>query len=295
MTNKDKDILERYRKPYPDATDDELLETRRRFQNLVRIALKVGNRLYTEFEESQGNAVGKQKTVPRKPELTDSFTFRYNTAMPRKNSYSEDEILHVIQLWFINHGCAPTVEEIREELGAGSTRTVWRYLGLLEKAGKIERFPGARGIRVLSKSRPTTLTMAVPLIGQVAAGSLTLAEENVETWIDVPKSLLLPGRKHFFLRVRGDSMNQASIAGNIIEDGDLVLVRQQQIAKSNEIVVAEVNGETTVKRLQTASDYAVLMPDSNNPIHRPIIVGEDFHVQGVVVKVFKQAADFLAR
>jgi SOS-response transcriptional repressor LexA len=120
------------------------------------------------------------------------------------------------------------------------------------------------------------------------------AEENILGQVQVPKEFLKPpSSKFFFLRVRGDSMNRAKVEGQTIEDGDLVLVRQQERADTGKIVVALVDGEATIKRLAKAPGYYVLKPESSNPKHRPIIVAQDFRIQGVVSRVFKEGAELL--
>lgn len=119
-------------------------------------------------------------------------------------------------------------------------------------------------------------------------------EENMLGHIQIPKDFLKPsGAKFFLLRVRGDSMNRAKIERYMIEDGDLVLVRQQERADSRQLVVALVDGEATIKRLIKAPGYYVLQPESTNPKHRPIVIGEGFRVQGIVCRIFKKGAELL--
>jgi len=210
--------------------------------------------------------------------------------MGRKKLLTKDDLLRAINQLFIKTGIPPTIEELRRSLGVGSTRTILRYLKWLEDEGDIERWPGARGLRLLRAPRKGLETKAVPVIGEVPAGPMMLAEENVETWIRVPKDFLRSGGRFFFLRVRGDSMNKARVAGEKIEDGDLVLVRQQPTANDGEIVVALVDGEASIKRFARDPGYFVLKPDSSNPKHRPIVLERDFRIQGAVVRVLKKAS-----
>jgi repressor LexA len=184
----------------------------------------------------------------------------------------------------------PTIEELRKALGVGSTRTVLRYLQWLEKEGDIERWSGARGIRPLRSDMSTASTRAVPVVGQAPAGPLMLAEENIEGWVQMPRKTTSPSAQYFLLRVRGDSMNKARVAGEKIEDGDLVFVRQQPTAKDGEIVVALVDREASIKRFARGPGYFVLKPDSSNPKHRPIVLERDFRIQGTVVRVLKKAS-----
>lgn len=212
--------------------------------------------------------------------------------MGRKRLLDNKTVLGAIHDWLIEHGVPPTVEELRKALHLGSTRTVLRYLQWLEEGGDIERRPGARGIKILRAQKGGLETVSVPLVGTVAAGPLTVAEENIEGWLRLPKTTLKPSSAKFFLlRVRGDSMNRATVNGDRIESGDLILVRQQPVAEPGEIVVALIDGEATTKRLQRGSNYFVLRPESTNPAHKPIMVDGDFRIAGVVCHVFKSGAN----
>jgi repressor LexA len=121
-----------------------------------------------------------------------------------------------------------------------------------------------------------------------------LAEENREGCVRLPTEFTRPkSAKFFLLRVRGDSMNRAKFAGERIESGDLVLVRQQPTAQSGDVVVALIDGEATIKRLAKAPGYWVLKPESTNQVHLPIILNRDFAIQGVVCRVLKKGAELI--
>ena len=121
-----------------------------------------------------------------------------------------------------------------------------------------------------------------------------LAEENFETWVRVQEEVLTPSTAQFFLlRVRGNSMNRAEIRGGKIEDGDLVLIRQQAQADPGQIVVVVIDGEATVKRLAIGPDYWVLKPESTNRLHQPIVLDREATIQGVVCRVLKQGSSIL--
>lgn len=211
--------------------------------------------------------------------------------MVRSKRFTKNEVLTAINQWIAEHGTAPTVEELRRVLRLGSTRTAFRYLRWLEDEGDIERWPGARGLRPLRQPKGGVETRSIPLVGEVPAGPLMLAEENMQGYVRVPKDLLKPSTSRFFLlRVRGNSMNQARLGGERIEEGDLAIVRQQGTADSGEIVVALIDGEATIKRFTRAPGYFVLKPESTDPKHKPILMNQDFRVQGVVVRVLKKGA-----
>ncbi|MBM4298234.1 MAG: repressor LexA, partial [Deltaproteobacteria bacterium] len=168
--------------------------------------------------------------------------------MGRRHSTTQDQVLAAISESLITHGVAPTIEELRSTLGLGSKRTVLRYLKQLEQKGAIERWKGARGLRVLRGDKGTVETRSIPILGLVPAGPRILANQNIDGWVRLPKSIVRAGSQYFLLRVRGDSMNRATVARDTIENGDLVLVRQQSSAKDGDIVVALIDGEATIKR-----------------------------------------------
>lgn len=214
--------------------------------------------------------------------------------MGRRPLLTKEEVHAALQQWTARNEGQPSVEELRRKLGVASTRTVFRYLRLLECDGAIERRPGMPGVKLRKPRTEGVYTRAVPIIGRVPAGALMLAEENIEGWIHLPSAMASPESTQFFLlRVFGTSMNKAVVGGNTIEDGDLILVRQQPEAGDGDIVVAMVDGEATVKKLVVASGYAILKPDSSDQSHRPIVVDRDLRFAGKVTHVLKNGSDLL--
>jgi repressor LexA len=214
--------------------------------------------------------------------------------MGRRPLLSKEKVLVALQRWTAKNDRLPSVEELRRELGVASTRTVFRYLQMLQEDGAIERRPGAPGVKLLKPRSEGVQTRAVPIVGRVPAGAPMLAEENIEGWIRLPKALAKPASDKFFLlHVRGTSMNKAAVEGGSIDDGDLVLVRQQPMAKTGDIIVGLVDGEATVKRLVAAPGYFILKPDSKDNTHQQIIVKSDFRVLGKVTHVLKKGSHLL--
>ena len=206
--------------------------------------------------------------------------------MAPKRKVTAAAVASALQRFVAEHGKPPTIEELRAILDVGSTRTVLRYLQELEETGVIERWSGARGIRLARTPAEAGAVVNVPIVGEAPAGPLLHAEENRMGWVRVARSR--PTRDQlFFLRVRGDSMNRATVNGRRIEHGDLVLVRQSAVAETGEIVVALIEGQATIKRLKLGPHYAVLRPDSDNPTHAPFVVEGDLAIHGVVVDVLK--------
>ncbi len=105
-----------------------------------------------------------------------------------------------------------------------------------------------------------------------------LAEENTEALIPVSQRIAKPGAQYFLLRAAGDSMDKAGI-----NDGDILVVRQQPVAEEGQKIVALIGDSATVKEFRRRGDKVVLMPRSSNPVHQPIVLEGDFMVQGVVI------------
>jgi repressor LexA len=216
--------------------------------------------------------------------------------MGRKPLLTKEQVLVAVQRWTAERGSTPSVENLRKELRVGSTRTVFRYLQMLQEDGAIERRPGAAGVKLLKPRSVGLGTRAIPLVGQVAAGSPMLADENIEGWLRIPQSFAMPVADRFFaLHVRGNSMNRARVGKDLIEDGDLVLVRQKTNARPQDIVVALIDGEATVKRFVTRPGYCVLKPESKDPKYQPIpiLVESDFRIMGTVTRVLKKGSPLM--
>lgn len=120
----------------------------------------------------------------------------------------------------------------------------------------------------------------VSLVGSAPCGDPVLGEENIEEEIAVDKAKIKHGYKYFILRAMGDSMNLAGI-----NDGDLILCRQQRNVENGDKIVALLGDQVTIKIINKNNKRAVLMPKSSNPIHQPIILNDDDSVIGVVQEV----------
>ena len=214
--------------------------------------------------------------------------------MGRKPLFDRDHVLSVLHDWIVENGAPPTIEELAKLLKVKSTRTAVRYLRLLEEDGSLER-RGSRG--VLLHRLPTEHsadTVSVPLVGTVQAGALTVADQNIEAWIRLPKTMAKPaGGKLFLLRVRGNSMNLATLGKEFIENGDLVLVKQQATPEAGKVVVATVDGEATLKRYVQGPGYGILKPESTEKHHQQVVVKAGFKINGVVQAILKRGSELL--
>ena len=194
----------------------------------------------------------------------------------------QQEIWTFLVEYVDGHGYPPTVREIGEAVGLASPSTVHAHLANLERAGVLRRDPTKpRALELMRTEEATATLPKLPLVGQIAAGSPLLAEENVEDSIAVPETL----RGDFLLRVRGDSMIEAGIL-----EGDIVVVRRAQDARDGEIVVAlagddETADEATVKTFYRERGRVRLQPE--NSALEPIYA-DHVQVLGKVVGVFRE-------
>ncbi|HDR04695.1 MAG TPA: repressor LexA [Candidatus Marinimicrobia bacterium] len=168
-------------------------------------------------------------------------------------------------------GMPPTFQEIMNGLGMSSLGTVNWYVQELEKDGYLRRTQenGKRALELIDSKAES-----LPLLGKIAAGLPIEAIPNSE-WIEVPPAYLLPD--HYVLQVSGNSM-----IGDHIQDGDYVVIRQQEQAEAGETVVALINGEATLKRYYPKAEGIELHP--RNPDYPVIQVSpnDDFRIQGVL-------------
>lgn len=123
-------------------------------------------------------------------------------------------------------------------------------------------------------------SIKLPLLGTVAAGLPILADENIEEYLSIPKSIVRNDVDGFLLRVKGDSM-----IDDHIKDGDILLCKLQPTAKNGDIVVAVIDGEATVKRYYREKNRVRLQPA--NKKFKPIYLDEDFIINGIVKGVIR--------
>jgi repressor LexA len=191
----------------------------------------------------------------------------------RELTARQREVLGFIRAFTARHGVPPTVREIGDKFSV-TPRAAFDHLRALERKGMLQRRAGpgrtARALTLSEAAGGRASTAGVPILGRIAAGQPLLAEENREGELPIAEGAL-PGRVEdlFALRVRGESMIDAHIC-----DGDLVLVRRQDSAQPNDIVVALVESESgdeaTVKRFRRDGERVVLKPE--HPTMPPIVI-----------------------
>jgi repressor LexA len=209
------------------------------------------------------------------------------------------DILNFIRDFQKERGVAPTHREICDHFGFSSYGTVYKHLSLLEKKGLIRRdWNQKRGVELLDEKpdqgieqgavkpaaakakESSSNARELPLFGYIAAGRPLDVDVSDET-ITVPEHLTTRG-ENYVLKVRGDSMVDDGIL-----DGDLVIISRRELADNGEMVVANVNGEVTLKRLYREGDRVRLQP-ANSMMSPIYAAAREVAVQGVVVGLMRR-------
>ena len=194
----------------------------------------------------------------------------------------ETEAIRQIRTGLVHYGQTPSIRELMVKLGYKSPRSVQDIVEKLMNKGflKKTKTDSLKLTKDTESNSRHAQTVDVPLVGTVSCGTPIYAEENIEAMIPVSTSLAKTTSKYFILRAIGDSMDLAGI-----DEGDLVLVRRQESADNGEKVVALIDEEATIKEFYKTNEVVVLKPKSSNPDNKPIILTEDFRIQGVVTAV----------
>jgi len=184
----------------------------------------------------------------------------------------QKKVLNFMRHYKAVHGELPSLTSLYRGLGYSNKSSAQYHVNTLKKNGLLDLI-----------DFPTDM-IKIPLVGNVSCGPAILAEENIEGYVPIEaSSLKSKSAKYFFLRANGDSMNKADI-----ETGDFVLIKQQPTANLNDIIVALVGDDATLKKLSRTDDgIPLLKPCSSNPVHKPQYMLEDFSVLGVLERVIK--------
>jgi repressor LexA len=195
----------------------------------------------------------------------------------------QQAILDFVAARIEGEGLPPTLAEIARAFGFRQTRAAHKHLLALEAKGRLSLLPGkARGIRLHGRNaypgnrlKHRSDSLELPVLGRVAAGAPIGADAGVERHLLLDRAMFFP-TPDYLLKVKGDSMVDDGIF-----DGDLIAVHRTPVAENGQIVVARLDGELTVKRLQRGKDRIALLP--RNPDYAPIVVpaDADFAIEGL--------------
>jgi repressor LexA len=188
----------------------------------------------------------------------------------------QKNVLEFLQRFIQENGYSPSYQEMADAFGLKSRSTAQKYVERLRESGYLET--KAHGKRALSVQQSG---IHLPLVGKVAAGA-PIEYHMHQEMIEVPSSFLKVNADHFCLVVQGDSM-----VGDGIMDGDYAVVRKQDNAQNGQIVVASVEGQATLKKLQRKRQSIELL--SSNEKYAPIIVlpNMQFRIEGVLSGVLR--------
>ncbi|SJL85105.1 transcriptional repressor LexA [Vibrio palustris] len=198
----------------------------------------------------------------------------------------QQQVFELIKSKIDETGMPPTRAEIARELGFRSANAAEEHLKALARKQVIQIVPGAsRGIRVIPDviaDVEVPVDLGLPLIGRVAAGEPILAQEHVESHYHVDPMMFRPSAD-FLLRVQGESMKNIGIM-----DGDLLAVHKTQDVRNGQVVVARVEDDVTVKRLEQNGSTVFL--HAENEAFSPIEVdlkSQHMSIEGVAVGIIR--------
>jgi repressor LexA len=211
------------------------------------------------------------------------------TNEPTRLTGRQRGILEVIEKSMRDRGYPPSVREIGESVGLTSPSTVHSHLASLQRMGFLHRDPTKpRAIEVrwdpssdaAIERRPVR---HVPLVGDVAAGTDVLAQENVEELFPLPEDFTGTGGELFMLRVRGDSMIEVGIM-----DGDFVVARSQITAENGDIVIAGIPGEEATVKTYSRKGRTVTLQPANPRLSPMVFTDDEVQIFGRVVTVMRR-------
>jgi len=192
-------------------------------------------------------------------------------------NFKEDKLrsrVRDISHFYHEKGRMPSFSEIGEIVGFHSKNAVFKLVNKLEQLKFIERDEKGRLI-------PGSIASYVKMLGTVEAGFPSPAEEELADTLSLDNLLIQNPEATFLLKVSGDSMAEAGIL-----PGDMVLVDKGQVPKSGDIVIAEVDGEWTMKYLKKRGESVALIPA--NPRYKPIKPKKELKIAGVVTAVVRK-------
>lgn len=197
----------------------------------------------------------------------------------------QQSVLDFIEDYQLNFGKSPTIREMREHFQVSSDNSILKHLKALTEKGYIEKDDTPRGIKLLSalkeKLNEISDTVKLPVFGFIPAGGPVASEEHIDSWMSVGNDLASNPADYFILRVTGNSMIDAGIF-----EGDLVVVNSKKEPRVEDIVVALVDNDNTLKRYIKQNGKAYLKAENQD--YSDIHPQTDLQIQGVVTSLIRQ-------
>ncbi len=211
------------------------------------------------------------------------MSYTYPVLTPKQQKFYE-----FLAQFIKKHKEAPTVQEMQTLMKLSSPRAVTQYLEALERKGLISRGKyESRGIKLRSMNEyAETETVTIPVMASAGCDNVSIiAEKAFDEYICIAKELLEGRRKDNVVCIRavGNSMDEAGV-----NDGDYVLSEITQSVYDNDLVVAIIDGNAVIKKIEFANNAIILKPVSSDPQFKPIILRRDFHIFGKVVEVVRR-------
>jgi repressor LexA len=209
-------------------------------------------------------------------------------SMAESLTSTQSKVLAFVEQSTAQNGHPPTMKEVSRHFGWSSTSTAQQHLGALQKKGRLDRIPKSpRSLRVTKPLRPTRVdqTVAVPLVGRIAAGVPIYALEEAEEVLPLPRALF-HGSSLFALRVKGDSMMNAGIF-----DGDIAILRAGPEFLDGDIAAVIVDEEATLKRVFKTKRGLRLQaenPDFADRVVSSEQIKQSFRLAGVLVGTIRR-------
>lgn len=203
--------------------------------------------------------------------------------MENKVTPRQKQLLAIIYEFVRDTGYPPSFEEMRDNLGVVSNQSIIDLLNKLKKANFIKKDEGARSLAIKPLGYEALGCPALaPVLGSTTAGTLVEAIEITGEWQQISQEVARLQTDIFMLRIIGDSMINAGI-----DDGDVVLVQAKKEFVSGEIVLADRDGESTIKRFisEDKPPYVYLKPE--NPVYKNILFTDSVQLKGKVISVLK--------
>ncbi len=195
----------------------------------------------------------------------------------------QKRVLDNIELYIRAKGEPPTLDELRQNLGFKSLRTVMQYIETLERKGYIVRRKYSRRnieLRAVDAEGRSAMLVSVPVVANVGCDDLSVfAQEQTDEFLQVDKQIVDEVHGEIVaVRAVGDSMADAGV-----KSGDYILVQFTDKVKSGDRVAAIIGDMVTVKRLERRNGVTILYPESKDPKYKPIVLRDNFKIAGRVL------------
>jgi repressor LexA len=204
----------------------------------------------------------------------------------------QEAVLRIIKQYYLEKGFAPSLNELKDQLGISTKRGVVVHLDALERKGYIFRTSQPRGIHMAENDEEIVYDylIGVPILGYANAGiPMVSAEEENLGVLKIDKNILGNKENLFALIIKGDSMDLAKIDNQDLSNGKYIIIQKDADFEDGDIVVAIIDDSATVKRFKKSKDVILLYPDSSNPANMPIYMDRNTEglINGKVIKVLE--------